>query len=115
MPMFESIQPAPPIRSLASPRRFAPIRIRKKINLSVGVYQDASGKTPVLESIQRAAKKVRRAAGVEVVSADSRLARVRGGRAEADVRRRITRRSRPAASPRATRRAAPARCGWRPT
>ena len=30
----------------------------QKINLSVGVYQDATGKTPVLESVQRARRKV---------------------------------------------------------
>ena len=58
MPMFESIQPAPadPILGLTEAFRADPNP--KKINLSVGVYQDASGKTPVLESIKRAAQKV---------------------------------------------------------
>jgi len=56
--MFESIQPAPadPILGLTEAFRADPNP--KKINLSVGVYQDASGQTPVLESIQRAAHKV---------------------------------------------------------
>ncbi len=58
MPLFESIQPAPadPILGLTEAFRADPNP--HKINLSVGVYQDASGKTPVLESVRRAAQKV---------------------------------------------------------
>src|ERR1700740_3538096 len=58
MSMFESIQSAPadPILGLSEAVRADPNP--KKINLSVGVYQDATGKTPVLESIKRAAQKV---------------------------------------------------------
>ncbi len=54
--MFEQIQPAPsdPILGLTEAFRADPNP--KKINLSVGVYQDASGKTPVLESVQQAGR-----------------------------------------------------------
>ena len=48
--------PADPILGLSEAFKADPNP--KKINLSVGVYQDASGKTPVLESIKRAAQKV---------------------------------------------------------
>src|SRR5262245_36027976 len=56
--MFETIQPAPadPILGLTEAFRADPNP--KKINLSVGVYQDGSGKTPVLESVRRAAEQV---------------------------------------------------------
>src|SRR3954469_23343121 len=52
--MFELIKPAPrdPILGLTESFREDPNP--KKINLSVGVYQDNSGKTPILESVQRA-------------------------------------------------------------
>ncbi len=58
MSMFETFQSAPadPILGLSEAFRADPNP--HKINLSVGVYQDATGKTPVLESIQRAAQKV---------------------------------------------------------
>jgi aspartate/tyrosine/aromatic aminotransferase len=58
MSMFESFQAAPsdPILGLTEAFRADPNP--EKINLSVGVYQDATGKTPVLESIKRAAQKV---------------------------------------------------------
>jgi aspartate/tyrosine/aromatic aminotransferase len=54
--MFEQIQPAPsdPILGLTEAFRADPNP--KKINLSVGVYQDASGKTPVLESVRKAGR-----------------------------------------------------------
>jgi aspartate/tyrosine/aromatic aminotransferase len=56
--VFESIQPAPrdPILGLTESFREDPNP--KKINLSVGVYQDSSGKTPILESIRRAGQLV---------------------------------------------------------
>jgi aspartate/tyrosine/aromatic aminotransferase len=56
--MFESIQAAPADPILGLSEAFKADPNPKKINLSVGVYQDASGKTPVLESIKRAAQKV---------------------------------------------------------
>ncbi|HVT30960.1 MAG TPA: amino acid aminotransferase [Lacipirellulaceae bacterium] len=56
--MFEKVQPAPrdPILGLTESFREDPNP--SKINLSVGVYQDASGKTPILESIRRAGRLV---------------------------------------------------------
>ena len=56
--MFDSIQPAPADAILGLTEAFRADPNPKKINLSVGVYQDASGKTPVLESVKRAAQKV---------------------------------------------------------
>src|SRR5262245_17364356 len=56
--MFEGIQPAPADPILGLTEAFKADPNPKKINLSVGVYQDATGKTPVLESIKRAAHKV---------------------------------------------------------
>jgi aspartate/tyrosine/aromatic aminotransferase len=56
--MFERIEPAPrdPILGLTESFREDPNP--KKINLSVGVYQDSSGKTPILESVKLAGKLV---------------------------------------------------------
>jgi aspartate/tyrosine/aromatic aminotransferase len=56
--MFEHIQPAPrdPILGLSEAFREDPNP--KKINLSVGVYQDATGQTPVLESVRQAGRLV---------------------------------------------------------
>jgi aspartate/tyrosine/aromatic aminotransferase len=56
--MFERIEPAPsdPILGLTEAFRADPNP--KKINLSVGVYQDGSGKTPILESVRQAGKLV---------------------------------------------------------
>jgi aspartate/tyrosine/aromatic aminotransferase len=56
--MFERLQPAPsdPILGLAEAFRNDPRP--EKISLAVGVYQDASGKTPILESVRRAARQV---------------------------------------------------------
>jgi aspartate/tyrosine/aromatic aminotransferase len=56
--MFERIEPAPadPILGLSEAFRADPNP--KKINLSVGVYQDATGKTPILDSVRQAGKLV---------------------------------------------------------
>jgi aspartate/tyrosine/aromatic aminotransferase len=56
--MFEHIKAAPhdPILGLSEAFREDPNP--KKINLSVGVYQDAAGKTPILESVRQAGKLV---------------------------------------------------------
>jgi aspartate/tyrosine/aromatic aminotransferase len=56
--MFDSIQPAPADAILGLTEAFRADPNPKKINLSVGVYQDASGKTPVLGSVKRATQKV---------------------------------------------------------
>jgi aspartate aminotransferase len=56
--MFDTIQPAPadPILGLTDAFRADPNP--NKINLGVGVYQDAAGKTPVLTSVATAAQRV---------------------------------------------------------
>ncbi|MEX2309686.1 MAG: amino acid aminotransferase [Pirellulales bacterium] len=56
--MFEHVEAAPrdPILGLTESFREDPNP--KKINLSVGVYQDATGNTPILESVRRAGRLV---------------------------------------------------------
>jgi len=56
--MFESLEMAPrdPILGLTEAFRQDPNP--EKINLSVGVYQDAAGQTPVLESVARAQQRL---------------------------------------------------------
>jgi len=56
--MFEQLEPAPqdPILGLTEVFRADPNP--EKINLGVGVYQDATGKTPVLGSVTKAAQRV---------------------------------------------------------
>jgi aspartate/tyrosine/aromatic aminotransferase len=56
--MFEGIQPAPRDAILGLTEAFREDSNPQKINLSVGVYQDASGKTPLLESVRRAGQRV---------------------------------------------------------
>ena len=56
--MFESIKPAPRDAILGLTESFREDPNPKKINLSVGVYQDGTGKTPILDSIHRAGKLV---------------------------------------------------------
>ena len=56
--MFESISAAPPDAILGLSEAFRADPNPKKINLSVGVYQDSTGKTPILESIRKAGQLV---------------------------------------------------------
>lgn len=56
--MFEAIKAAPRDAILGITESFREDPNPKKINLSVGVYQDNSGKTPILDSIHRAGKLV---------------------------------------------------------
>jgi aspartate/tyrosine/aromatic aminotransferase len=56
--MFEHIQAAPPDAILGLTAAFREDPNPKKINLSVGVYQDSSGKTPILESVRKAGQLV---------------------------------------------------------
>jgi aspartate/tyrosine/aromatic aminotransferase len=56
--MFEQIKPAPRDPILGLTESFKEDPNPKKINLSVGVYQDNSGKTPILESVRRAGQLV---------------------------------------------------------
>jgi len=59
--MFENIEPAPqdPILGLTEAFRADPNP--EKINLGVGVYQDASGKTPALSAVQKATEQLAKA------------------------------------------------------
>ncbi|MFO0791771.1 MAG: amino acid aminotransferase [Pirellulales bacterium] len=56
--MFDHIQAAPRDPILGLSESFKEDPNPKKINLSVGVYQDNSGKTPVLESVRKAGQLV---------------------------------------------------------
>jgi aspartate/tyrosine/aromatic aminotransferase len=56
--MFEHIELAPRDPILGLSEAFREDSNPRKINLSVGVYQDASGQTPILESVRRAGRMV---------------------------------------------------------
>lgn len=56
--MFEQIPLAPPDAILGLGEAFKKDPNPKKINLSVGVYKDAQGNTPVLESVKEAERRI---------------------------------------------------------
>ena len=56
--MFENVQIAPPDPILGLTEMFKADPNPDKINLTVGVYQDAHGKTPVLASVKEAEKRI---------------------------------------------------------
>ncbi len=56
--MFESIEMAPPDPILGLTEAFKSDPNPAKINLGVGVYKDANGNTPVLESVKKAEEKL---------------------------------------------------------
>ena len=56
--MFEQIVAAPPDAILGLSEAFKNDPNPNKINLGVGVYKDASGKTPVLNSVKQAETKI---------------------------------------------------------
>jgi aspartate/tyrosine/aromatic aminotransferase len=56
--MFERITPAPPDAILGLTDAFKKDRNPHKINLGVGVYKDASGRTPVLSSVKEAQRRI---------------------------------------------------------
>jgi aspartate/tyrosine/aromatic aminotransferase len=56
--MFETVTVAPPDPILGITDAFNADPNPKKINLSVGVYKDAAGKTPVLPSVKEAEKRI---------------------------------------------------------
>lgn len=58
--MFSTLQPAPPDAILGITEAFKKDPNPRKINLSVGVYQDATGKTPVLRSVKKAEERLLR-------------------------------------------------------
>ena len=58
--------PPRPTRSSASPRRTAPTRATRKINLSSGVFVDETGTTPVLPTVIEAERRLADAAGTKL-------------------------------------------------
>lgn len=56
--MFETITPAPPDAILGLTDAFKKDSNPKKINLGVGVYKDAQGRTPVLPSVKEAERRI---------------------------------------------------------
>ena len=52
--MFEQLQDAPADPILGLMEAYASDPREDKVNLTVGVYQDESGKTPVLSSVRQA-------------------------------------------------------------
>jgi len=56
--MFDSLQPAPPDAILGLTEAFKQDSNPDKINLSVGVYQDADGRTPILECVKQAERRL---------------------------------------------------------
>ena len=63
--MFESVEMAPPDPILGLTEAFNQDPNPQKINLSVGVYKDANGKTPILASVKEAEKRLLDAEGLE--------------------------------------------------
>ena len=56
--MFELLSAAPPDSILGITEAFNRDANPEKINLSVGVYQDATGKTPVLRCVKEAERRL---------------------------------------------------------
>ncbi len=56
--MFETFTPAPPDAILGLTEAFKKDPHPKKVNLGVGVYKDAKGSTPVLDSVKRAEERI---------------------------------------------------------
>lgn len=56
--MFDSLQPAPPDSILGLTEAFKLDSNPDKINLSVGVYKDANGQTPVLDCVKEAERRL---------------------------------------------------------
>lgn len=56
--MFEQLAPAPPDAILGLTEAFRKDPNPRKINLGVGVYKDAAGRTPVLASVKRAEERI---------------------------------------------------------
>jgi aspartate/tyrosine/aromatic aminotransferase len=56
--MFETVEMAPPDAILGLTEAFNKDPNPRKINLSVGVFQDADGKTPILQSVKQAERRL---------------------------------------------------------
>ncbi len=56
--MFEQFTPAPPDAILGLTEAFKKDPNPKKVNLGVGIYKDAQGRTPILASVKRAEERI---------------------------------------------------------
>ena len=56
--MFETFAAAPPDAILGLTEAFKKDPNPQKVNLGVGIYKDAQGKTPVLQSVKRAEERI---------------------------------------------------------
>ena len=56
--MFDQLTPAPPDAIMGLTDAFKKDPHPNKINLTIGVYKDADGKTPVLSSVKKAEAKL---------------------------------------------------------
>lgn len=65
MSLFSDVQQAPPDAILGLTEQFKADTNPKKVNLGVGVYQDASGKLPLLRCVEAAEKKLAEAAAAK--------------------------------------------------
>lgn len=77
--MFESVPTAPPDTILGLTEAFQRDERPHKINLSVGVYKDASGATPILEVVKEAERRLlasEKSKGYKPISGDPAYGRV---------------------------------------
>ena len=65
MSLFSDVQQAPPDAILGLTEQFKADTNPQKVNLGVGVYQDASGKLPLLRCVEAAEKKLAEAAAAK--------------------------------------------------
>ena len=65
MSLFSNVQQAPPDAILGLTEQFKADTNPQKVNLGVGVYQDASGKLPLLRCVEAAEKKLAEAAAAK--------------------------------------------------
>lgn len=65
MSLFSDVQQAPPDAILGLTEQFKADSNPQKVNLGVGVYQDASGKLPLLRCVEAAEKKLAEAAAAK--------------------------------------------------
>ena len=86
--MFEKLQMAPPDPILGLSEAFKKDPHPHKINLSVGVYQDADGKTPILDVVKEAEQTPAGGGDEQGLPGHRRAARIRASRARDAVRRR---------------------------
>ena len=56
--MFQSLEPLPPDAIIGIMAMFRQDKDPRKVDLSVGVYQDEDGNTPVLECVRQAERQV---------------------------------------------------------